>query len=186
VQAFVDAYNKLKSALDGLVAAGDSNNNVAAGTFAHDSGVTALRNRVVDLLRPSGVLSLASYGITAARDGTISLDSTRLQKQLAVNPTGLDTLIGSASASAPKGIAGGLNTYLNQWSNSTDGQIHVRTEANSRVQTNLTQRQTDLDAKYDSAYQRYLKQYTALQALQSTMQNNSSMFSALFNSDSSN
>jgi flagellar hook-associated protein 2 len=186
VQAFVDAYNKLKSALDGLVSPGDTKNNVAAGAFAHDAGVTALRNRVVDLLRPTGVLSLASYGITAARDGTISLDSTRLQKQLAVNPTGLDTLIGSASAAKPSGIAGALNTYLNQWSDSADGQIKQRTEANTKLQSSLTDRQATLDTQYDAAYQRYLKQYTALQALQSTMQNNSSMFSALFSSDSSN
>lgn len=186
VQAFVDAYNKLKSALDGLLSAGDPKNNVAAGAFAHDAGVTALRNRVVDLLRPSGVLSLASYGITAAHDGTLSLDSARLQKQLAVNPTGLDTLIGTASTSAPKGIAGSLNTYLNMWSNATTGQIQERTDANSSLQSRLTERQTDLDDKYNAAYQRYLKQYTALQALQSTMQNNSSMFSALFNSNSSN
>jgi flagellar hook-associated protein 2 len=185
VQAFVDAYNKLKSALDGLVSAGDPKNNVSAGAFAHDSGVMALRSRVVDLLRPSGVLSLASYGITAARDGSLSLDSARLQKELAVNPTGLDTLIGSASTSAPKGIAGALNTYLNMWSNKTTGQILQRTDANSKLQSTLTQRQTDLDAKYDAAYQRYLKQYTALQTLQSTMQNNSSMFSSLFSSDSS-
>jgi flagellar hook-associated protein 2 len=186
VQAFVDAYNKLKSALDGLVSAGDAKNSVSAGAFAHDSGVMALRGRMVDLLRPSGVLSLASYGITAARDGSLSLDSARLQKQLAVNPTGLDTLIGTASTSAPKGIAGALNTYLNQWSNSTTGQIQQRTEANGKLQSALTQRQTDLDGKYDAAYQRYLKQYTALQTLQSTMQNNSSMFSSLFSSDSSN
>lgn len=186
VQGFVDAYNKLKTALDGLVSAGDPKNNVAAGAFAHDSGVMALRSRVVDLLRPAGVLSLASYGITAARDGTISLDSARLQKQLAVNPTGLDTLIGTASTSAPTGIAGALNTYLNTWSNLTTGQIQQRTDANSKVQSDLTQRQTDIDAKYDAAYQRYLKQYTALQTLQATMQNNSSMFSSLFSSSSSN
>lgn len=186
VQGFVDAYNKLKTALDGLVSAGDPKNNVAAGAFAHDSGVMALRSRIVDLLRPAGVLSLASYGITAARDGTISLDSARLQKQLAVNPTGLDTLIGTASTSAPTGIAGALNTYLNTWSNLTTGQIQQRTDANSKLQSDLTQRQTDIDAKYDSAYQRYLKQYTALQTLQATMQNNSSMFSSLFSSSSSN
>lgn len=186
VQGFVDAYNKLKTALDGLVSAGDPKNNVAAGAFAHDSGVMALRSRIVDLLRPAGVLSLASYGITAARDGTISLDSARLQKQLAVNPTGLDTLIGTASTSAPTGIAGALNTYLNTWSNLTTGQIQQRTDANSKVQSDLTQRQTDIDAKYDAAYQRYLKQYTALQTLQATMQNNSSMFSSLFSSSSSN
>jgi flagellar hook-associated protein 2 len=186
LQAFLDAFNKLKSALDGLVSVGDPTNSVAAGAFATDAGVVALRNRITDLLRPNGTLSLASYGIVANRDGTLSLDSTRLQKQLAVNPTGLDTLFGSASSSAPTGVAGSLNTYLNQWSNSTNGQIKKRTDANTTLQTSLTSHQADLDAKYDSAYQRYLKQYTTLQTLQSSMQNNSSMFSALFTSDSSN
>jgi flagellar hook-associated protein 2 len=184
VQAFIDAYNKLKSALDGLVTPGDPANNVAAGAFAHDSGVQALRDRMISLLRPSGTLSLAAYGITAARDGTLSLDTDRLQSQLAVNPTGLDTLIGTASTVSPKGIAGGLNTYLNQWSNATTGQIKQRTDANTKLQSGLTQRQTDLNAKYDAAYQRYLKQYTDLQTLQAKMQQNSSMFTSLFSSDS--
>jgi flagellar hook-associated protein 2 len=184
VQAFVDAYNKLKTAVDGLVSAGDPTNNVAAGAFAHDSGVMSLRNRLVDLLRPSGTLSLASYGITANKDGTIGLDSSRLQSQLAVNPTGLDTLIGTASTSAPTGIAGALNTYLNTWSNVTTGQIQQRTDANTQLQSDLTQRQTDLNTQYDSAYQRYLKQFTDLQTLQATMQNNSSLFSSLFSSSS--
>jgi flagellar hook-associated protein 2 len=186
VQAFLDAYNKLKSALDGLVTSGDPANNVAAGAFAHDAGILALRDRLSGLLRPNGVLSLASYGITASRDGTISVDSTRLQKQLTVNPTGLNTLFGSASISAPSGVMGSLNTYLDKWSNSANGQIKQRTDANTKLQSTLTDRQATLDARYDSAYQRYLKQYTALQTLQSTMQNNSSMFSALFNSSSSN
>ena len=182
VQAFVDAYNKLKSALDGLVTPGDPTNNVAAGAFAHDSGVLALRDRMISLLRPAGILSLASYGITAARDGSLSLDTSRLQSQLNVNPSGLDTLIGTASTVTPTGIAGSLNTYLNQWSNVSTGQIKQRTEANTKLQSNLTQRQTDLNTKYDAAYQRYLKQYTDLQALQAQMQQNSSMFTALFSS----
>lgn len=185
VQSFVDAYNKLKTAVDNLVSAGDPANKVDAGAFAHDSGVLALRNRLVDLLRPAGSLSLASYGITASRDGTLTLDSTRLQKQLSANPTGLDKLIGTAATSAPSGIAGSLNTYLNQWSNTTTGQIKTRTDANTKLQSGLTQRQSDLDAKYDAAYQRYLKQYTDLQTLQAKMQSNSSMFSSLFSSDSS-
>jgi len=184
VQAFVDAYNKLKSALDGLVTSGDPANNVAAGAFAHDSGVLALRDRMISLLRPAGILSLASYGITAARDGSLSLNTSRLQSQLTVNPTGLDTLIGTASTATPTGIAGSLNTYLNQWSNASTGQIKQRTEANTKLQSNLTQRQTDLNTKYDAAYQRYLKQYTDLQALQAKMQQNSSMFTALFSSSS--
>jgi flagellar hook-associated protein 2 len=104
---------------------------------------------------------------------------------LAVDPTSLDKLLGSASISNPSGVAGSLNTYLNQWSNSATGQIKTRTDANNALSATLTKRQADLDSMYNSAYSRYLKQYTDLQALQSTMNSNLSMFDALFSSDKS-
>ncbi|WP_440964043.1 flagellar filament capping protein FliD [Massilia sp. GER05] len=185
-QAFIDAYNKLKSTIDGLVSSGDPANNVAAGIFAHDAGIRDLQNTLVNLLRPSGATSLASFGITGTRDGTLTLKASDLQSRLAIDPTGLDTLIGSSSVSAPTGIAGAMNKYLNQWSNAASGQIQQRTDAITKLQSDLSKRQTDLDAKYDAAYQRYLMQYTTLQTLQARMQQNSSMFSSLFSSDSSN
>jgi flagellar hook-associated protein 2 len=186
VQAFVDAYNKLKTAIDALTNAGDPAAGTAAGTFAHDAGIKTLQSRLVSLVRPAGSISLASYGIIAARDGTLTLDSARLNKQLSVNPTGLDTLIGSASSSKPSGVAGSLNTYLNVWSSSVNGQIKQRTDATTKLQSTLTQRQSELDAQYDAFYGRYLKQFTELQALQSTMNSNVSMFDALFSNDKSN
>jgi flagellar hook-associated protein 2 len=186
VQAFVDAYNKLKSTIDTMLDPGDPANAKAAGAFAHDAGIRALQDRLVSMLRSTGTTSLASYGIIATRDGTLSVDSTRLNKQLAVNPTGLDALIGSSSTSSPSGVAGSLNTYLNVWSNSTSGQLKQRTDATAKLQSMLTKRQSDLDTQYDAAYSRYLKQFTDLQALQSTMNSNVSMFDALFSNDKSN
>jgi flagellar hook-associated protein 2 len=185
VQSFVDAYNKLKTAIDTMVDAGDPTNDKAAGAFAHDAGIKALQSRLVSMVRSTGSSSLASYGIIATRDGTLSLDSARLTKQLSANPSGLDTLIGSASTSKSSGIAGSLNTYLNQWSNSATGQLKQRTDAVTKLQSTLTQRQSDLDAQYDSAYSRYLKQFTELQTLQSTMTSNVSLFDAIFSSDKS-
>jgi flagellar hook-associated protein 2 len=185
-QAFVDAYNKIKSAIDKLVDSGDSSSNKAGGAFANDSGVKALQNRLVDLLRPTvGGLSLASYGITAARDGTLTLDSTRLTKQLVLNPNGLDKLMGSASSSGSSGILGSLDTYLDLWSDSAHGQIQQRTSANTKLQSSLTKRQDDITAKYNTAYDRYLKQFTDLQTLQATMNSNVSMFDAIFSDDKS-
>jgi flagellar hook-associated protein 2 len=184
VQAFIDAYNKLKSTVDAMVAPGDPASGMAAGAFAHDAGMQALQSSLVNLLRPTGTNSLATYGITATRDGTLSLDSTRLNKQLSVNPTGLDALIGSASLTTSTGVAGSLNSYLNLWSNSATGQLKQRSDATTTLQATLTQRQADLDTQYNSAYSRYLKQFTDLQTLQSTMNSNVSMFDALFGSKS--
>ena len=182
VQAFVDAYNKLKSVIDGLVSPGDPASGGAAGAFAGDSGVRALRDRLVDMVRSSGTPSLATYGIIANRQGTLSLDSARLTKALAANPTGLDTLIGSAASTAPTGIAGKLDTYLKVWTNSANGQINSRKDAVSKLQVSLTDRQTALDKQYDGAYARYLAQFSQLQTVQSSMSYNTSLFDALFSS----
>jgi flagellar hook-associated protein 2 len=185
-QAFVDAYNKLKSTIDGMLSSGDPANSKAAGAFANDAGVKALQSRLVDLLRPAaGGLSLASYGITATRDGTLTLDTTRLNNQLASNPGGLSQLMGSASASGPSGVMGGLNTYLNQWTDSPNGQIQQRTAANTKLQSDLSKRQDDLNTQYDNAYNRFLKQFTELQTLQAQMNNNVTIFDAIFGSDKS-
>lgn len=182
VQKFVDEYNKLKRVVDGMVEPGDVSKNQAAGVFSNDGGVRVLHGRLTSMLRQAGPggETLATYGIVAARDGTLSLDTARLTKQLALKPNGLDAVIGSATAGSPTGIAGNLDTYLKVWSNSANGQIRQRQEANDRLQTTLTTRQEEIDKQYDNAYQRYLEQFTRLQNLQNQMASNTNLFDALF------
>lgn len=184
VQAFVDAYNKLKTVLNKLTDAGDPSKGAAGGAFAHDGGIRALNDRLVSLLRPttSGD-TLASFGIIATKDGTLELRSDRLQRQLALKPTSLDGLIGVASSSAPTGIAGALDKFIKGWSNSADGQIKQRKEATTNTQKTLADRQAFLEQQHEAAYNRYLRQFTTLQTLQGAMTNNLSMFDALFGSD---
>jgi flagellar hook-associated protein 2 len=98
---------------------------------------------------------------------------------MAANPTGLDTLIGNASSTGSSGIAGKLDTYLKMWTD-TNGQIGSRKDAVSKLQGTLTDRQTALDRQYDSAYARYLAQFTQLQSIQSSMTYNTSLFDAMF------
>ena len=184
VQAFVDAYNKLKGVLNKLTDAGDPASNAAGGAFAHDGGIRALNDRLVALLRPAaGGDTLAAYGIIATKTGTLELRSDRLQTQLARNPNGLDKLIGSSSASAPSGIAASLDSFLKGWSNSANGQILKRKDANTSLQKTLDNRKAALEQQHESAYQRYLKQFTALATLQNSMNNNLSMFDAIFGND---
>jgi flagellar hook-associated protein 2 len=181
VQAFVDAYNKLKGILNKLTDAGDPSRGAAAGAFAHDGGIRALNDRLVSLLRPSTTGdTLASYGIIATKDGSLELRNDRLQRQLALKPTGLDTLIGSASSSTPTGVAGALDKFLKGWSSSADGQIKKRKEATTDKQELIADRQAFLDKQHEAAYNRYLKQFTALASMQGVMTNNVSMFDALF------
>jgi flagellar hook-associated protein 2 len=104
---------------------------------------------------------------------------------LAKNPTGLDTLIGSNSLTAKSGIAGALDKYLDLWSNTTDGQIKSRQTSVTSQQKTLTDREARIKTQYNSAYDRYLAQFTKLQQVQAQMSQTTSMFDALFGSDSS-
>ena len=186
VQKFVDAYNKLKTVLDGLMSNGDAAKGVAAGIFTHDSGLNALRSGMGNALRlvVDGE-SLVGYGITAQRDGSLSLDSTKLATKLAANPTGLDKLFGNNSMTASSGVLGGLDKLLGQWTNSTGGQIKQRLEATDNLQKNLNKNMDRLNNQYDMAYKRFLDQFTRLQILQEQMNKNVDMFDAMFGNDKS-
>lgn len=183
VQAFVDAFNKLKTTLTKLTAGNDPSTSADDGAFARDGGVRALQDRLAALLRPGTGESLATYGIIATRSGTLEVNSDRLLAQLARNPTGLDTVIGAASASNPTGVAGELDKYLKSWSNGIDGQIKQRRDQNGTLQTRLTDRQATLDLQHKAAYDRYLRQFTQLQSMQGVMNHNVSLFDALFGND---
>lgn len=180
VQNFVDAFNTLKSTLDTLTSAGRVSDGVAAGTFASDASIRALRTRLNDMVRQQvGGVRLADFGVAADRNGKLTLDKTKLQTKLDAAPDSLNTLFGSASSTASSGLLGAMDKYMDVWLNSVDGQIKRRQESVQSVQKAATERQTRLDNQYDNAYQRYLKQFTVLQNLQAQMAETSSMFDAM-------
>jgi flagellar hook-associated protein 2 len=187
VQSLVDAYNTLSGVLKSLTSTGNAANGVSAAIFANDSGVRSLQSKIDSAIRLNvGGVSLANYGVTADSDGTLSLDQTKLTAKLATNPDGLDTLLGSTGLSGSSGVLGTLDAAMNQWTNASTGQIKTRQDTVTELQTSLATRQTQLDTQYNSAYSRYLNQFTQLQTLQAQMSQTTSLFDALFNSGSSN
>jgi flagellar hook-associated protein 2 len=181
-QSFVDAYNKLQKLIVGQTYPGDPSKSLASGAFANDAGVKALLDHMASSIRNSvNGTTLAKYGITAARDGTLSVNSTTLKSALAANPAGLDQVFGSATAGAKSGVMGELDKYVSLWNNSVNGQISVRKASVSKLQTSLVTRQASLDTQYNSAYKRYLAQFTTLQGVQAQMSSTSTMFEAMFN-----
>jgi flagellar hook-associated protein 2 len=177
VQSFVDAYNTVEKALDDLTSSGDADSGVAAAAFASDSSIRSLHSHLSSLVRQSvGGASLLNYGVSIDRTGQLTLDS---------DPDGLDALFGSSSVGSSSGLLGSLSTYLDKWTNSASGQIKNRQDSVQKQQKQLSAKQTTLDTQYNNAYSRYLKQYTALQTLQTQMSQNSSIFDSLSTSSSS-
>jgi len=180
VKSFVDAWNGLEKTLDELTSVGSAKDGVAAAAFASDSGVRALRDRLGNLLRQSyGGLSLRELGLSVDRNGALALDSARLNKTLAATPDALDKVFGSAAAGAASGLMGDLSKQVDQWTNLGSGQIKQRQSSVQSMQKAIGQRQARLDAQYQQSYQRYLKQFTQLQNLQSQLGDTSSMLAGL-------
>jgi flagellar hook-associated protein 2 len=184
VQSFVDGWNKLASTLKTLTAAADATSGATAGVFHGDAGIRALQTRMQAVLRQQvDGISLINFGITAQRDGTLTLDTTRLNNTLATKSETLDKLMGSSSLTAPSGVMGDLDKLTSQWTDTTNGQISKRRDVNSKLQSSFVDRQARLDAQYESSYIRYLNQFTTLQTLQAQMESTTSMFDAMFSQD---
>ncbi|QPF74166.1 flagellar filament capping protein FliD [Roseateles sp. DAIF2] len=178
IKTFIDAYNTLEKTLDELTAVGKD--GTAPAAFASDAGVRSLRNRLGGILRQEfGGLTLRDLGINADRSGQLSLDSKKLEKTLAAKPDALDTVFGSTATAAPSGLMGAFAAQLDKWTSSTKGQIQQRQTSVQTQQKALNARQTRLDTQYDTMYQRYLKQFTALQQVQSRMSETGNLFNAL-------
>lgn len=189
VQKFVDAYNALNKALDPLTATASADGSTAAGPFATDAGVRALRNSLSDRVRQQmGGLRLSDLGIQiGGLDGVMSLSKPdTLRNTLLKRPDALDAFFGKTGITTSSGILGSLDKYLQGWVDVTNGQIQRRTDSNNSVQKSIQSRQTRLQDQYTQAYNRYLKQFTALQTLQDQMGQTSGMFASLFPSQSGN
>lgn len=181
VKEFIDAYNTLEKTLDELTRPGSADGSTAAGAFASDSSVRALRSHLNSLLRQDiGGLTLQRYGITADRYGQLSVDSSRLNAALANDPSGLDRVLGKTGLTNSSGVLGHMNQYLNGWLNSASGQIKRRQDNVQKVQKSLAERQTRLDTQYSAYYERYLAQFTRLQSLQSQMSQTTGLLSNAF------
>ena len=183
-QSFVTAYNKLKTVLDGLTDPGDPASGKAAGTFATDSGVRVLRDQMVRALRETATGALATFGITAQRNGSLALDTVKLDAAVKANPTGLDKAIGNNSGGAPSGIAGKLDKFVETWT-STNGQLAQRETSVAKLQKTLDERQAKFETDYTTMYNRYKAQFTKLQDLQARMSQTTGIFDALFGNDKS-
>lgn len=189
VQTFVTAYNTLLGVMNTLTASGVDSADGSAAALHGDAGLASLRDRLGSALRAAtGGQSLINFGIAAGRDGMLTLDTARLNKTVGANPAALDALFGKAGvgAAAGTGVLGAMNKLASGWTNVTSGYIGARKTVATKQQSDVTDRLASLEVQFNSAYKRYLTQFTKLQELQASMTSTSNLFTAMFSSDSNN
>jgi flagellar hook-associated protein 2 len=115
--------------------------------------------------------TLAGIGITTQADGSLKLDEAKLKTALTSNFDGVANLFGSEN-----GVAAKLFSQVDERLK-TGGAVESRSKNLIEQQKDLADRKDTVDSRMQVALQRYIKQFTALDTLLSSLQTTSSYLS---------
>lgn len=170
VQAFIDAYNGLKDTLKSLTSSGSGGSG--RGAFAGDATMSSLSSELSNMLRGTfGEQDMTKFGITADKDGKLSLDSEKLNDQLKNDPQSVTDFF-----NGDKGLLKTMDKSLDKYLSSTSGLLKGRADTLDRQQKDIDDKTAKIQTRYDNSYNRYLKQFTQLQQVMAQMNNTMSMF----------
>ncbi|HHO69379.1 MAG TPA: flagellar cap protein [Gammaproteobacteria bacterium] len=164
VQAFVDAYNEVRSVIDEL----------KGSDLDADSTVRSIENRLSTIFSqpPSGITSSFSYlsevGVSLQRDGTLKLDSTALGKAIDTDFNGFAQLF----ANDDQGYLFRLDSAVAGFIQS-DGLIDIREDG---INSNIDRVETrigDMEYRLTLTEQRLRDKFTALDTLMGELQGTS-------------
>jgi flagellar hook-associated protein 2 len=178
VQAFVSAYNTLQSSLAGLGSYDASSGT--AGPMQGNPLLSNIQNQINEtldsLVGSSSYNSLASVGITTNSDGSLSLDTSTLDNALSSNFSAVSQLF-----SGNNGIAAQLNTQITA-DLAAGGAIATTSQTLTTQENNLTTQSNSLTTQMQALTASLTQQYSALNALLSSLQTTSSYLTQAFNS----
>jgi len=178
VSAFVDAYNTLHGTLSSLGSYDASSNT--AGPMMGNAVLTGIQNQVQHALYSvvntgsSTYNTLASVGITTQSDGTLSVNSARLNAALGTNFGAVSQLFSAAS-----GVASTLNTQIAN-ALGAGGSVGTAGQTLTAQENALTKQSNDLDTQMAALTASLTQQYSALNTLLSQLQSTSAYLSQAF------
>ncbi len=162
LKKFVDSYNELVDELAKMT----SSDPKAPGALSSDSGVRSLKSALANSVRdlPNG-LSLSSLGIKTDKTGKLSFNETDFNKALEKDPE----LLGKALMGDDgllKRMSDSLDPYTKR-----DGALKGRKSGLEASEKRVNERMEALDCRMNSAYKRYLNQFTTMNQMMQTMGN---------------
>lgn len=167
--SFVDAYNALASQIKSRSAYGSS--TTAGGALAGDGTLRTMQDQLRGIFNTpasGGTLtSLAQVGISFQKDGSLLLDSSKLNSALSANFSDVTNLFSSST---------GYATRLEAWGKSTlaaGGLIDTRTQGLNKYVKDQNEAVDKLENRMSALKKRYTLEYTNLNTLLSNMNSTS-------------
>jgi len=162
LQKFVDAYNDVIKLLQRqLNVNGDTNRDAS---LAGDSSLRALQGRMQQLISTqvsglSSVRALSDLGLKTARDGTLSIDKTTLEKAITRDPSAINELFATENV----GLAEVTDDVVDDYDNSQDGLLASRRK---NIQGNI-RRMDDTMANFELRLETFrtklINQFTSME-----------------------
>lgn len=168
INGFIKAYNDAAKSMKDL---GFYNvETKAAGSLQGDSTLRGAQTQVRNLVQTkaggtSDYQTLSDIGISLEKDGSLKLDTTKLNKAVEADYAGVTNLVsivGNAFKSGLEGLVG------------SSGNITAATNSANRMIKDIGKRQTALLDRLTQVESRYRKQFSALDGLIASMNKTSS------------
>ncbi|MGL4449075.1 MAG: flagellar filament capping protein FliD [Aeromonas sp.] len=159
LQSFVDSYNGLIDTINEMTSTG-----AKRGPLASDSGARGLKSMLRNAVRElPGGLTLGSLGIETDKDGKLKFDESDFEKQLEKDPEIL-----SKAMMGDDGLLQRMQDKMKPYTD-RDGLLKSRTEGFDSREKRLNDRMDALNRRSESAYSRYLNQYTMMNQMMASM-----------------
>ncbi len=169
LEGFIKAYNETNTTIRdlGLVNSATGEGSILTGDATLRTAQSQLRALIGT--PPAGLVdpfanNLSQLGVSVARDGSLSLDSGKLQTLFDERPESVDALVKAFGASA-QSITKSLS--------SEGGLVASRIEGMSASISTLDLRREALNRRLEQIEARYRRQFTALDSTVSSLQNTS-------------
>ena len=176
LNAFVTAYNTAASSMKSMGAYNATTK--VAGALQGDAVLRSAQaqvSRLVTAKYGTGDLqTLSDLGISLQKDGTLKLDSTKLNKAIENDFAAVSEMVSAVGT----GFKTGLNSLID-----SSGSVTSATESANRLVKELQKRQEAMQDRLDKIEERYVKQFSALDTMiagfNQTSSSLASMLSAL-------
>ena len=178
ITGFVDAYNDLKGTIGDLTSFNAETG--AAGELLGDSAVRTVESRLRSVLGGGieGQFSmLTDIGISLQRDGTLEIDSGKLDDAIANNQGALSAFF--AGAADNEGMAGQVNQTIEQLLGTNGTVSGAISGAENRVES-LGERYTRMEQSIEQTISRYRTQFGQLDSMIAQMNQTSSYLTQQF------
>ena len=174
IENFVTEYNSVVSAMSSLSAFSSAGSS-ANGALVGDSMLTTIQTTLGNIVSgTAGGSTLSALGISLQSDGQLTVDTTTLTNAVTNDPAQVASVFNSTD-----GIAEQLNTSINSFT-ASNGVIADRSTALNDDLKSVATQQTALAAYTAQLTSQYNNEFTALNNLMATTNENSQYLTQLF------